>query len=93
MINNELIKLNKKYLLVLQKELTLMSKYNHLGPEKLKIMYNILNCRRIIDNNNSTKYFELQQRIITQLSRENDNTAFDKQCECLLKQIEIELDF
>lgn len=93
MINHELIKLNKSYLLVLQKELTLVRKYNHLGPEKLKIMYNILNCRRILDNNNFTKYFELQERINQQLLSENTNTAFEKQCECLLKQIDIELDF
>lgn len=96
MINNEIIEINKNCLMALQKDLNLMRGYggcNKLGAEKLKIMYNILNCRRIIDNINSKKYFEFQERINNQLSRENDNTAFEKQCECLLKQIDIEIDF
>lgn len=96
MISNEVIEINKNCLMTLQKDLNLMREcggFEGIGAVKLRTMYNILNCKRIIDNNNSTKYFELQERIKKQLSIENDNTAYDKQCECLLKQIDIELDF
>lgn len=92
--SDEIIEINKNCLKALQKDLNLMREYGgRFGSAKLKTMYNILNCRRIIDNNNSKKYFELQERINNQLSRENDNTALEKQCECLLKQIDIEIDF
>lgn len=60
MINNEIIEINKNCLKALQKDLNLMCQYGgcqRFGAEKLKIMYNILNCRRIIDNNNSKKIF------------------------------------
>ena len=72
---------------------------SYYGSMKLKILYNILNFKRVLaDNKDNSKeaqlYYHMQLKILDMLNNEdNSDKTFEKCCEILAKQLELEKDF
>lgn len=72
---------------------------SYYGSMKLRILYNILNCKRVIAENKGKDkevqlYYHMQLKIFDMLEKEDNNDkTYEKRCDSLVKQLELEKDF
>ena len=72
---------------------------SYYGTMKLRILYNILNCKRVLANDKGKSkevhlYYHMQSKILDMLKNEDNNDkTFEKRCKILVKQLELEKDF
>lgn len=96
--SKELIKTTEYCLKQYERDYELLSG-SYYGSMKLKILYNILNCKRVLaDNKDNDKdaqlYYHQQLRIFDMLEKEdNTDETYEKRCESFIKQLELEKDF
>lgn len=99
MINNEIIKTTEYSLKKYERDYKLMSGSYYGGTMKLRILYNILNCKRVLANDKGKfkevhLYYNRQSKILDMLKNEDNNDkTFEKRCKILVKQLELEKDF
>lgn len=72
---------------------------SYYGSMKLRMLYNILNCKRVLANDKGKfkevhLYYHMQSKILDMLKNEDNNDkTFEKRCKILVKQLELEKDF
>ena len=96
--NNEFIQTTEYCLKQYERDYEIMSG-SYYGSTKLRILYNILNCKRVLANNKGKSkeeqlYYRMQSKIIDMLEKEDHTEkTYKKRCESLIKQLELEKDF
>ena len=96
--SKELIRNTEYCLKQYERDYKLMSG-SYYGSTKLRILYNILNCKRVLaDNKDISKeahlYYHMQLKIFDMLEKEDNNDkTYEKRCDSLVKQLELEKDF